>query len=224
MIEVKAMAHDGGLSLIDVDKFPDHCPICHAGIQAIKEVVIPHVGVDQKLEIVFRCPREKCQSFFIGRYSLDMYGHHLYFGSVPFEQFDVQFSDHIKGVSPRYCQIANEAQKAEKKGLKLIAGPGYRKALEFLIKDYLCLARPGDAEDIKKVQLGPCVARYVDNDKIKATAARAAWLGNDETHYERKWEEKDLEDLKKLVHLTVLWIEMEEMTASVIKDMPEGKK
>jgi hypothetical protein len=33
-----------------------------------------------------------------------------------------------------------------------------------------------------------------------------------------------LEDLEKLIQLTVHWIEMEEMTKSVIEEMPEGKK
>jgi hypothetical protein len=98
------------------------------------------------------------------------------------------------------------------------------KALEFLIKDYLCRLRPDDADEIKRVQLGPYIENYVDNEKVKSTAARAVWLGNDETHYLRKWEDKDLEDLKKLIQLTVHWIEMEELTDSVVKEMPEGKK
>jgi hypothetical protein len=225
MIEVIALAHDGEKTPVSIDKWPDHCPICHSGIEALKQSVPAHVGVDQKVEIVFRCPRERCQSFFITRYYPFSYtGVHRYNRSVPFEQFDTEFSEHVQKISPQYCKIANEALKAEEQGFELIAGPGYRKALEFLVKDYLCLARPDDAERIKKVQLGPCIAQYVDHEKIKATAARAAWLGNDETHYERKWEEKDLEDLKKLIQLTVLWIEMEEMTASVIKEMPEGRK
>ena len=61
------------------------------------------------------------------------------------------------------------------------------------------------------------------SDKVKQVAARAVWLGNDETHYLRKWEGKDLQDLKKLIALTVHWIEMEELTEAVMKDMPEGK-
>ncbi len=74
------------------------------------------------------------------------------------------------------------------------------------------------------MQLAACIAKYVTNDRIKATAARAAWLGNDESHYVRKWEDKDLEDLKKLIQLTVHWIEMEELTDIAIREMPEGKK
>lgn len=50
-----------------------------------------------------------------------------------------------------------------------------------------------------------------------------AWLGNDETHYVRKWEDKDLKDLKKLISLTIHWIEMDALTVEVIADMPDGK-
>jgi hypothetical protein len=145
-------------------------------------------------------------------------------GSYPFEPFDVDYPEHVTKISPRFCEIANEAQKAEGEKWKLIAGPGYRKALEFLVKDYLCKELPDEAENIKKLLLGSCIEKYVTNTNVKKMAARAAWIGNDETHYVRKWEDKDLEDLKKLIALTVHWIEMEAMTASVLVEMPEGKK
>lgn len=62
------------------------------------------------------------------------------------------------------------------------------------------------------------------NDNVKTTAERAAWIGNDETHYARRWEDKDLDDLKTLIELTVHWIEMEIMTKKMLGDMPQGKK
>lgn len=49
----------------------------------------------------------------------------------------------------------------------------------------------------------------IDNPKIKEIAKRATWLGNDETHYFRKWEDKDLNDLKKLIEIVVYFISME---------------
>jgi hypothetical protein len=55
-------------------------------------------------------------------------------------------------------------------------------------------------------------------------ASRAAWLGNDETHYLRTWEDKDLTDLKKLIELTVQWIEIEELARDVVVDMLEPVK
>jgi hypothetical protein len=143
------------------------------------------------------------------------------YGFQPFEPFEPEFSESLTIISPMFCAIANEANNAEQQEWKLIAGPGYRKALEFLVKDYLCRLRPNDIEKIKSMQLAACIANYVDDSRIKATAARAAWLGNDETHYVRKWEDKDLDDLKKLIQLTCHWIEMQELTESVIRDMPE---
>ena len=41
------------------------------------------------------------------------------------------------------------------------------------------------------------ISRYIDDSNIKNVAKRAVWLGNDETHYIRKWEDKDLSFLKK---------------------------
>jgi hypothetical protein len=65
-----------------------------------------------------------------------------------------------------------------------------------------------------------CINDHITNENIKIAAKRASWLGNDETHYERIWVGKDLQDLKKLIDLTVHWIEMEQMTKEAIQDMP----
>jgi len=78
-------------------------------------------------------------------------------------------------------------------------------------------------DEIKKLNLAKCIADYVSDGRVKQVAARAVWLGNDETHYLRKWEEKDLNDLKMLIALTLHWIEMDELTKKVMADMPEGR-
>ena len=44
--------------------------------------------------------------------------------------------------------------------------------------------------------LGTVIADYLDEPNIRDSAERAAWLGNDETHYLRRWEEQDIQDLK----------------------------
>jgi hypothetical protein len=81
----------------------------------------------------------------------------------------------------------------------------------------------GHEKEIKVAPLASCIKTYVKNDKIQTVASRAVWLANDETHYVRKWDDKELKDLKELIKLTVLWIEMEETTAELLKDMPAGK-
>ena len=61
----------------------------------------------------------------------------------------------------------------------------------------------------------------MDNGNVKTCAKRAAWLGNDETHFVRKWEGKDIEDLKTLIQLTINWIQSDILTRDYEEKMPE---
>ncbi len=93
--------------------------------------------------------------------------------------------------------------------------------MEFLIKDYLIKDKPEERNNIESSMLGKCIDNHIDNNKIKQVAKRAVLIGNDETHYVRKWDNKDIEDLKKLIELTINWIEMEIQTKELLVDMPE---
>ena len=101
---------------------------------------------------------------------------------------------------------------------------GYRKALEFLLKDYLISQEPGKKEEISSSFLGACLKKYIDDSRIKQCAARAVWLGNDETHYSRKWKDRDINDLKTLMELTLHWISMEFLTKKYKDGMPSSEK
>lgn len=210
--------------VVEVDKYPDACPICHHAIQPKFMGDAHAAGRRNDLQLIFQCPVERCQRFFISTYSHRQTGGYFYSGSAPFLPEAIEFPDHISSISPMFCAIFTQARNAENADWKLIAGPGYRKALEFLLKDYLSKLKTENAEKIKSMLLGSCIETFVDNEKIKQMAKRAAWLGNDETHYVRKWEDKDLEDLKSLIQVTVHWIEMEAITNKILSDMPEGKK
>jgi hypothetical protein len=231
VIDVNVRARNGRQLQTALDKLPDTCPICHSAITPVDAgygYMISEL-TDSKLEHTFRCPSEKCEHTFIARYERTKNPTSTHFEwreSLPVEPVDIKHSKIIATISPSFCEIYNQAHIAEGYNLDLIAGPGYRKALEFLIKDYL-IAKHAEAEEKQKIvamQLGNCIASYVKNEKISLTAARAAWLGNDETHFVRKWEDKDLKDLKVLIELTVRWIEMELMTAEAVLDMPVGRK
>jgi len=45
-------------------------------------------------------------------------------------------------------------------------------------------------------------------------------LGNDETHYLRVWENHDIEDLKKLILLTLRWLEYALLSDQYFNEMP----
>ena len=110
-------------------------------------------------------------------------------------------------------------------GLNQICGVGYRKALEFIIKDYLLMNISDESkrDSIRKKFLGNCIKEDVSSTNIKEVAKRAVWLGNDETHYTRIWIEKDVSDLKHLIDLTIRWIENEIETQRLLASMPEQK-
>ena len=84
---------------------------------------------------------------------------------------------------------------------------GYRKALEFLIKDFLLLEKQEKQEDIKNWALGKCINELIDNEQLKKVASRATWLGNDQVHYKKIYTENDINDLKLLIEIAIRWIE-----------------
>jgi len=176
------------------------------------------------MERVLRCPRSECGHFFVARYGRYAPAQYNLKESIPFNIPDAACPDEIKTLSPNFYDIYNQATKAEKSEWPLVAGPGFRKALEFLVKDYAIQLQPDAKEDIKKIELGPCIQQYMKNEMVRETAKRATWLGNDETHYSRKWEDKDLRDLKNLLALVITTIHSELLYDAMKKDMPTGKK
>ena len=56
--------------------------------------------------------------------------------------------------------------------------------------------------------LSNCIKEYVDDPRIKSLAEKAVWLGNDETHYIRKHEDKDITDMKRFIDAMVYFISM----------------
>jgi len=217
-----AQSRSGTQQQINFDKNPDRCPICLKGIQPV-DTGQRWVTPKNRLEVILRCPRQECERYFIGRYqSPSGMTQFALLECVPLIIETSKSDDTIQKISPDFVSVYREAEEAELRNLRLVCGPGYRKALEFLIKDYVIKLNPDRVEEIKKLNLGKCISDFVKNDKINKVAARAVWLGNDETHYLRKWEGKDLQDLKNLISLTVHWIEMEELPKRRLKTCPKG--
>jgi hypothetical protein len=201
-----------------VTGLPDHCPLCHHKIAP--QPRFGQSGGKSALEFVFACPNRECGGLFIAYYVGSSSGVLRLSGTRPTDPVARDFAQSIRDTSPAFCAIYNEAHYAEQLGLMQICGIGYRKALEFLIKDYLAANRPNDATAIKSALLGRCIDQYVTDPRTKEVAKRATWLGNDEAHYERRWIDKDLADLKVLIDLVLHWMQAEQLTAEMLKSMP----
>jgi hypothetical protein len=140
----------------------------------------------------------------------------------PHEATKVEYSPEISEVSPNFVGIYNQAIQAESLKLTHIAGMGLGKALEFLIKDFAIKHSPDKEDEVKKKLLGACISTYIKDANVQKVAKRATWLRNDETHYVRKWEGKDIDDLKNLIRLTVNAIENVELAEKYQSDMPDS--
>ncbi|MFC0235148.1 hypothetical protein [Fictibacillus phosphorivorans] len=184
---------------------PDNCPVCRYSISPEFIFIYHKNGVTT--ELLCGCPRNNCGSLFFAEYVEE--NNEIFLSNYyPYSRSKKEFTEEIKDLSPDFISIYNQAVHAEQEKLDLICGVGYRKALEFLIKDYALYLSPTDINKIQKMPIQQCVQKYITESDIKAMAERAVWLGNDETHYVRKWENKDITDLKVLIELTVHFLTM----------------
>jgi hypothetical protein len=213
------------------DTAPNECPICHHGIDPrflVGMVRVAELMGTAIVELVFQCPRSKCLHAFIGRYE-GQYDRNTssYFmllrSTTPYNPPPPKHSEEVSTLSPQFVAVFSEAAAAESWNLKEVAGCGYRKALEFLVKDYCIAQHPSKVDVIKAKFLGKVIDEHIDDANIKACAKRATWLGNDETHYVRLWDDKDIDDLKALIHLTESWINTHLLTKKYMSGMPEKR-
>lgn len=192
----------------------DSCPIC-------KKKIAP-IYIDASINsattaTVFNFCRG-CSNCFISEYQIQKSGRstnttHVYESvkllfSEP-NRFEKQkFDSKVVALSPQFDKIYNQAFAAECSNLDEIAGIGYRKSLEFLVKDYAIHEHPEDAEKIKKETLAQCIKNFIDNPHIVTLAERSAWIGNDEAHYIRKQDDRDVSDMKAFIQAIVYFIGM----------------
>ncbi len=191
------------------------CPICNSSIAPVEKSKF--FNSDSKMYFfMFECPA--CNKGFITHYNYTnerkikndiSYNMLKLVNSYPKVPELHQFDENIKKLSSNFYEIFNQAYVAEQMNLNEIAGIGYRKALEFLIKDYCIDKNKEQEEKIKKEPLSQVITNYILSDKIKNLAKASIWIGNDETHYVRKYEDKDIKDLKRFISATVAYITYE---------------
>jgi len=184
---------------------PDICPICDVGIKPL-EVDVYYSNDKEEYTFLFQCPY--CYDHFITIYKEPPYTYslHTYYKIFPKSVAPKKFPAEINNLSPIFVLVYNQALEAENRNLDQIAGLGYRKSLEFLIKDFCIHKNPEHDKKIKKLFLGDVISNYIEDERILNPAKISAWLGNDHAHYVAKWENKDINDLKKFIETAVYFI------------------
>lgn len=191
-------------------EFPSTCPHCNKSLNpvflsAYYSEALPGLSPN-KIHAFFFCP--SCEQCFQVYYcSRDFHGTYNISFAIPTTSNKIKFSENINNLSPSFSEIYNQAYLAEQSGLNEICGLGYRKSLEFLVKDYAIHLNPEDKEVIKSSKLFQCIQKYIESKKIKTLATACAWIGNDETHYVRKHENYGIDQLKAFISSVVSFID-----------------
>lgn len=179
------------------------------------------------LHVAYQRPIERCQRMFIGVYHDQNYTLRNWelMSIAPYRMKTREFPQWLGTLSPLFVEIMKQVDVAKSKELDQLVGMGMRKALEFLVKDFAIQEHPDQKDNIRQqTKLGRVIDEYLKDENINACAKRAAWLGNDETHYERRCEEMDITNLEELIDLTVSWIDIHRRTKKYRDAMSDPKK
>jgi transcriptional regulator with XRE-family HTH domain len=211
---------------ISVDE-PAECPMCHVKATPVLLQATIFWGVEMLCAVSYEC--SGCHKPYIACYKVrdildeEVKSNLLYIG--PVLQREVEVSPELQTISPRFRNVYAQAMFAQEQGLMEIAGPGYRKALEILIRDYITHNKPETFGKLNKTYLRNCINDHLPSEfkQLKQIASDCASLGNDEIHYYREYRQNDIKDLAELLNSAFKLIESL-LTAELISDRMTSEK
>ena len=95
-------------------------------------------------------------------------------------------------------------------------------AIEYLVKDWAIQSKPTEKVHISKMWLGQVIANYYSGD-LKDILERATWLGNDQSHYNKLFEEFNINHLKELIDLIMVELDREFKKRHYIENIESRK-
>lgn len=212
LVKISSRLKNYGEKTVTYDAI-EKCSKCNKALapEKLYSIIIEKQNEEYFLYVADFC--NSCKSVIITEYKINRINDNLFeyeekLQSSPSHYEEEKFDEEIEKISPQFIKIYNQSLQAENMGLDEIAGLGYRKSVEFLIKDYAIHENPDNEEEIKNTWMKVCIDKYIDDEKIKTLAERSDWIGNDEAHYVRKQENRDIKDMKKFIKAMVYFIGM----------------
>lgn len=230
MREIKAEGQNGNVSKFKIEGDPDKCPVCHKNqvpeyLGKTTFVKDPNKSARNSvcsIRRIYMCTNNKCREVFLAGYTSNYNTFHAYLRFLaPKRNQPLDIPEEIEEVSPDFVEIYSQSLEADASNLTQIVGGGLRKAVEFLIKDFLISRNPSEEEKYKNTPLRSCIKHHVNSTKIQKAANNAAILGNDEVHYERHYKNQDINDMKKLVKIVMHWVEDTILTESYAEEIED---
>lgn len=219
---------NGTTDYADVE-FPNICPLCgqimtpkylEGNIYGTKSDGFASQigGTDYIAVLNFKCTDSSCKRYYSLNAKFNLWGADFSFVDFMTNHYqspvNISISKEIQDISPDFARIYIQAYKAETWGLNDLTGMGYRRSLEFLVKDYLY-----EVEKVQKKDGSPYTKKeiYHENfaaainmipeETIRKTAKAAAWIANDYTHTEVKWTEESVDSVKEFISAITAYIQ-----------------
>lgn len=176
-----------------------HCGICCDPLILGSTFISPFTAKPpQFVFLIFQCTA--CKKLFTATYEVTNGKSHICC-MTPFKPST--FSDElIEKISPRFIEVYNQALRAKDNKDLNLAAIGYRSELEILIKDYAINELNEPPEKVIKLKLFEAISNYLPENML-STADVVRILGNDHTHYERKYPELDFNLLQKYMDIFI---------------------
>ncbi len=189
---------------------PSVCPHCGFGTDApfAKKDVYSYNG---HYLLVATCTCTSCGKhfFFVCEYDSGKENYDpIVYPNIAFTPYSNEI---LEKISSRFIDMYNQALQSEfHKNLEL-AAIGYRSALEILVKDYAIKELGQNPEEVSSKKLCPAIGTYLNQEDLVKTADVIRILGNDYTHYKRKYPQHDFELLKGYMEIFLKQIEVQYM-------------
>lgn len=189
------------------------CPHCFRGItpdvlsvNTLEELTSPDFDDSAEIKVAtLQCPT--CKKPFI-----------KYFGKTylpdkqrhSFHELNLLFSKRIKldipkniiDLSPSFKDIYEQTLLAKEYNLTHLLGAGYRKSIEFLLKDFAIKLHPDRMDKYLKMSINQVINEiFADKVRLLTASKGVIYLGNDFTHYNDKNLDKDITDMENFIKL-----------------------
>ncbi|CAM3813566.1 DUF4145 domain-containing protein [Flavobacterium gelidilacus] len=182
---------------------PSNCPHCHRDIEPIQISTYAEKDICYS---IWKCTFRECGKAFVASYKITGQRTSEFVGFLDGTPIAPHWPEIINKLNSKFITTYMQALHAEYLGLDEISGMGFRKSIEYLVKDYLIQrdsSLEGKIEDslLAKV-IGENFTLSQEAD-LKDLLQRATWLGNDMTHYLKYHDNFDILDLKELIKLVM---------------------
>lgn len=177
----------------------NECPHCHKGIAPYVLSITETDLETRTFAIMAQCPR--CSRYFAMAYKLP-------FGTKVAEPIEYVYTNkkinnelpiELNNISKRFIEMYNQSLIAEQNNLDKIAGMGFKKSIDFLIKDYLINFRKKEENKILSLSLEDEIEE-IEDSKIKNLVLSYKWL-NYCDFCNSDFDKEDIEEMKKFINI-----------------------